>query len=79
MLRPTSVSAASTKVFHRQLHHDLPVAVSVITDRCVAKPILDACGGARGVLPGPWSRVLAAILRQIDKLAYAHTSFFTTG
>lgn len=79
---PTSVSAASTKVFHRQLHHDLPVAVSgqgiTLTD-ANGKTYLDACGGAAvSCLGHGHPEVLAAMHAQIDKLAYAHTSFFTT-
>jgi adenosylmethionine-8-amino-7-oxononanoate aminotransferase len=78
----TSAHAASTKVFHRQLHHDLPVAVSgqgiTLTDAS-GKTYLDACGGAAvSCLGHGHPDVLAAMHAQIDKLAYAHTSFFTT-
>jgi adenosylmethionine-8-amino-7-oxononanoate aminotransferase len=81
-LSSPSVSAASTKVFHRQLHHDLPVAVSgqgiTLTD-ANGKTYLDACGGAAvSCLGHGHPEVLAAMHAQIDKLAYAHTSFFTT-
>ena len=78
----TSVSPASTKVFHRQLQHDLPVAVAgqgiTLTD-ANGKTYLDACGGAAvSCLGHGHPEVLAAMHAQIDKLAYAHTSFLTT-
>ena len=73
---------AATHVFHRQLHHDLPVAVSghgiSITD-AQGRAYLDASGGAAvSCLGHGHPDVLAAMHRQIDQLAYAHTSFFTT-
>jgi adenosylmethionine-8-amino-7-oxononanoate aminotransferase len=81
-MNPTSVSPAATKVFHRQLQHDLPVAVSGhgirLTD-ANGKIYMDACGGAAvSCLGHGHPDVLAAMHAQIDKLAYAHTSFFTT-
>ena len=43
------------------------------------KPYLDACGGAAvSCLGHAHPDVLAAMHRQIDRLAYAHTSFFTS-
>ena len=40
---------------------------------------LDACGGAAvSCLGHGHPDVLAAIHEQVDRLAYAHTSFFTT-
>ena len=43
------------------------------------KEYLDACGGAAvSCLGHGHPDVLAAMHAQIDKLAYAHTSFFTT-
>jgi 4-aminobutyrate aminotransferase-like enzyme len=42
------------------------------------KPYLDACGGAAVCLGHAHPDVLAAMHRQIDRLAYAHTSFFTS-
>ncbi|KFJ99472.1 hypothetical protein BF23_11345, partial [Klebsiella variicola] len=43
------------------------------------KPYLDACGGAAvSCLGHAHPDVLAAMHRQIDQLAYAHTSFFTS-
>jgi adenosylmethionine-8-amino-7-oxononanoate aminotransferase len=74
--------ANPTRVFHRQLHHDLPMAVSgqgiAITDQS-GKSYLDASGGAAvSCLGHGHPEVLAAMHAQIDRLAYAHTSFFTT-
>jgi adenosylmethionine-8-amino-7-oxononanoate aminotransferase len=71
-----------TRVFHRQLRHDLPVAVSgqgiTLTD-AQGKTYLDASGGAAvSCLGHGHPDVLAAMHAQIDQLAYAHTSFFTT-
>jgi adenosylmethionine-8-amino-7-oxononanoate aminotransferase len=72
----------TTRVFHRQLHHDLPVAVSgqgiTLTD-AQGKSYLDASGGAAvSCLGHGHPDVIAAMHAQIDRLAYAHTSFFTT-
>jgi len=77
-----SFNPATTRVFHRQLQHDLPVAVSgrgiTLTDS-QGKTYLDASGGAAvSCLGHGHPDVLAAMHAQIDKLAYAHTSFFTT-
>ncbi len=72
----------TTHVFHRQLRQALPVAVSgqgiTLTD-ATGKTYLDACGGAAvSCLGHGHPEVLAAMHAQIDRLAYAHTSFFTT-
>lgn len=77
-----AISPNSTKVFHRQLLHELPVAVSgqgvTLTD-AQGKTYLDACGGAAvSCLGHGHPDVLAAMHAQIDKLSYAHTSFFST-
>ena len=71
-----------THVFHRQLQHALPVAVSgqgaTLTD-ARGKTYIDASGGAAvSCLGHGHPDVLAAMHAQIDQLAYAHTSFFTT-
>ncbi|MDP2263286.1 MAG: aspartate aminotransferase family protein [Hydrogenophaga sp.] len=76
------VHPAATRVFHRQLRHDLPVAVSgkgiAITDAS-GRQYLDASGGAAvSCLGHGHPDVIAAMHAQIDQLAYAHTSFFTT-
>jgi adenosylmethionine-8-amino-7-oxononanoate aminotransferase len=73
---------SSTRVFHRHLHHTPPVAVSGngvwLTDS-TGKQYLDASGGAAvSCLGHGHPDVLAAMHAQIDRLAYAHTSFFTT-
>jgi adenosylmethionine-8-amino-7-oxononanoate aminotransferase len=77
-----SVPPEATHVFHRQLRHGLPVAASGqgigITDAS-GKTYLDASGGAAvSCLGHGHPDVIAAMHAQIDQLAYAHTSFFTT-
>jgi adenosylmethionine-8-amino-7-oxononanoate aminotransferase len=76
------MTAPSTRVFHRQLQRKPPVAVSgqgvYLTD-AQGKQYIDASGGAAvSCLGHGHPDVLAAMHAQIDKLAYAHTSFFTT-
>ena len=76
------MTSASTHVFHRHLQRTPPVAVSgqgvYLTDD-QGKTYLDASGGAAvSCLGHGHPDVLAAMHAQIDKLAYAHTSFFTT-
>jgi len=73
---------ASTHVLHRQFAHTLPVAVSArgieIVDR-EGRSYIDASGGAAvSCLGHGHPDVLTAMHAQIDRLAYAHTSFFTT-
>ncbi|WP_027015916.1 aspartate aminotransferase family protein [Comamonas composti] len=69
-------------VFHRHLHQQPPVAASArgVEIRDVhGRRYLDASGGAAvSSLGHGHPDVLAAMHAQIDKLAYAHTSFFTT-
>ena len=77
-----SMSTAATHVLHRHLHFTPPVAVSgqgvYLTD-AQGRNYLDASGGAAvSCLGHGHPDVLAAMHAQIDKLAYAHTSFFTT-
>ncbi len=76
------MTAAATHVFHRQLQHTPPVAVrgkGVYLTDTQGKSYLDASGGAAvSCLGHAHPDVLAAMHVQIDKLAYAHTSFFTT-
>ena len=71
-----------THVFHRYPKLNLPVAVAGEGIELIdsnGKRYLDACGGAAvSCLGHGHPRVLAAIHKQIDELAYAHTSFFTT-
>ncbi len=76
------MTTPATHVFHRQLRHALPVAVSgqgvTLTD-AQDKTYIDASGGAAvSCLGHGHPDVVAAMHRQIDQLAYAHTSFFTT-
>ncbi len=71
-----------THILHRQMRTALPVAVSgrgiVITD-AEGREYLDASGGAAvSCLGHGHPDVVAAMHAQIDRLAYAHTSFFTT-
>ena len=71
-----------THVFHRHLHATPPVAVSgrgLFLRDASGKEYLDACGGAAvSCLGHGHPDVLAAIHAQVDRLAYAHTSFFTS-
>jgi hypothetical protein len=69
-------------VFYRQPKHAYPIAVRgegiLIIDRD-GKRYLDASGGAAvSCLGHDHPRVIAAIKAQVETLAYAHTSFFTT-
>jgi adenosylmethionine-8-amino-7-oxononanoate aminotransferase len=69
-------------VFYRQPKHDYPIAVRgeeiEIVDRD-GKRYLDASGGAAvSCLGHNHPRVIEAIQAQVAKLAYAHTSFFTS-
>lgn len=71
-----------SQIIHRSLRSTPAVAVSAqgayITD-ISGKRYLDACGGAAvSCLGHAHPEVLAAMHRQIDQLAYAHTSFFTS-
>ena len=71
-----------TAVFHRHLARHFPVAVSGSGVRILdseGREYIDASGGAAvSCLGHGHPDVLAAMHAQIDKLAYAHTSFFTT-
>jgi adenosylmethionine-8-amino-7-oxononanoate aminotransferase len=76
------VNPPTTRVFHRHLHQLPPVAVAgqgmYLVDS-TGKRYLDACGGAAvSCLGHGHPDILAAMHAQVDKLAYAHTSFFTT-
>ncbi|GLQ96624.1 aspartate aminotransferase family protein [Dyella mobilis] len=69
-------------VFHRLPKQTLPVAVSgdgIELIDAAGKRYIDACGGAAvSCLGHGHPRVVAALTRQAQQLAYAHTSFFTT-
>ena len=75
-------SAQNSRVFHRQLRTGLPMAVAGSGIELVdasGKRYLDASGGAAvSCLGHGHPDVIAAMHAQIDQLAYAHTSFFTT-
>jgi adenosylmethionine-8-amino-7-oxononanoate aminotransferase len=69
-------------ILHRQLRGNYPVATGArgcwITDSA-GKKYLDASGGAAvSCLGHGHPDVLAAMHAQIDRIAYAHTSFFST-
>ena len=68
-------------VFHRHARHDYPVAVAgdgvYLIDR-EGRRYLDASGGAAVSCLGHSDRAVSdAIARQLARLPYAHTSFFT--
>ena len=70
-----------TRILHRQIHANLPVASGgkgiELFDRD-GRAYIDASGGAAVSCLGHGHRdVIAALHAQADKLAYAHTSFFT--
>ena len=71
-----------THIIHRSLRHTPPVAVrgeGMYLIDAAGKAYLDASGGAAVSALGHGQRdVLAAMHRQIDRCAYAHTAFFTT-
>src|SRR5882757_4842314 len=72
-----------THILHRQTGHSYPVAASgrgVIIRDTDGKDYIDASGGAAvSCLGHAHPDVLAAMHAQLDQLAYAHTSFFTSG
>src|SRR5437660_1027700 len=71
-----------THVLHRSIAHDYPVAISgngVFIRDAAGKEYIDASAGAAVSCLGHSHRdVQAAMRAQLDRLAYAHTSFFTT-
>lgn len=71
-----------THVFHRNPRQKLPVAVAGQGIELIdseGRRYLDASGGAAvSCLGHAHPRVIAAIKAQLDTIAYAHTSFFTT-
>jgi adenosylmethionine-8-amino-7-oxononanoate aminotransferase len=70
-----------TKILHRQIHASLPVAVGgqgVHLLDADGRSYIDASGGAAvSCLGHGHPDVTAAMHAQADRLAYAHTSFFT--
>ncbi|UDM52641.1 aspartate aminotransferase family protein [Cupriavidus sp. MP-37] len=71
-----------THVFHRNPRQQLPVAVAgqgIELIDSTGQRYLDASGGAAvSCLGHGHPRVIEAIKAQLDTIAYAHTSFFTT-
>ncbi len=71
-----------SKILHRHTKADLPYAVDGDGPYIIArngKRYLDACGGAAvSCLGHNHPVIIAAIKAQLDKIPYAHTSFFTT-
>ena len=71
-----------THLLHRQIHHHYPQAVGgqgVYLFDADGRRYIDASGGAAvSSLGHQHPQVLAAMHAQLDRLAYAHTSFFTT-
>jgi adenosylmethionine-8-amino-7-oxononanoate aminotransferase len=71
-----------TRILHRSIAHRYPVAESgrgLLIRDAEGKEYIDASGGAAvSCLGHSHPDVLAAMHAQLDQLAYAHTSFFTT-
>jgi adenosylmethionine-8-amino-7-oxononanoate aminotransferase len=71
-----------THILHRQIAGDLPVAVGGAGIEIIdseGRCYLDASGGAAVSCLGHGHPAIAAAMReQIDRIAYAHTGFFTT-
>lgn len=71
-----------SNTFHRNLRQSVPVVVNgkgiYLFDES-GKRYIDACGGAAVACVGhAHPRITEAVHRQADRLAYAHTGFFTT-
>jgi len=71
-----------TRILHRQIHTNYPTAVGGKGIELIdsdGRRYIDASGGAAvSCLGHGHPDVQAALHAQLDKLAYAHTSFFTT-
>jgi adenosylmethionine-8-amino-7-oxononanoate aminotransferase len=71
-----------THVLHRQINHNYPVAVSangIYVRDTTGQDYIDASGGAAVSCVGhSHPDIIAAMRAQLDKLEYAHTSFFTS-
>jgi adenosylmethionine-8-amino-7-oxononanoate aminotransferase len=78
---PGHSSRADRSVLYRQTRSQYPVAVSAVgvrTSDAEGKQYLDMSGGAAVSCLGHGHReVVDAIADQLDKLAFAHTAFFT--
>src|SRR5437762_13939992 len=71
-----------TRILHRQIHTSYPTAVGgkgIELIDAEGRRYIDASGGAAvSCLGHGHTDVQAALHAQLDKIAYAHTSFFTT-
>jgi adenosylmethionine-8-amino-7-oxononanoate aminotransferase len=71
-----------THILHRSIGHDYPVAVSgegIFIRDASGKDYIDASSGAAvSCLGHSNAEVRAAMHAQLDKIAFAHTSFFTS-
>jgi adenosylmethionine-8-amino-7-oxononanoate aminotransferase len=71
-----------TRLLHRQIHHAYPRVVGgegIHLIDAAGRRYIDASGGAAvSCLGHQHPAVLAALHAQLDQVAYAHTSFFTT-
>src|SRR6185295_6824813 len=71
-----------TRILHRQIHTNYPTAVGGTGIELIdaeGRHYIDASGGAAvSCLGHGHPDVQAALHAQLDKIAYAHTSFFTT-
>lgn len=71
-----------TRILHRAIHSRMPVAVGgrgIELFDAEGKAYIDASGGAAvSCLGHAHPAVLAALHEQLDRLAYAHTGFFTS-
>jgi adenosylmethionine-8-amino-7-oxononanoate aminotransferase len=71
-----------TRILHRAIHSRMPVAVGgrgIELFDAGGKAYIDASGGAAvSCLGHAHPAVLAALHEQLDRLAYAHTGFFTS-
>lgn len=71
-----------TRVLHRSIGHHYPTAASgsgILIRDASGKDYIDASGGAAvSCLGHSHPDIIAAMRAQLDRLEYAHTSFFTT-
>src|SRR5438874_8869818 len=82
IVRAASTTVSMTRILHRQIGHSYPVATAaggIMIRDSAGKEYIDASGGAAvSCLGHSHPDVLAAMHSQLDQLAYAHTSFFTS-